>query len=484
MVTKTGLNIKIMKKKKPILGEAPKASRRSFIKHTFTGSTALALGYPTWQACSSERKDDRPGKEPLPASNGVVTRRDISQLEPNDPSLQALKDAVGVLRKRSDAMALAPDGWFAYATLHNMFCFTNSFKIQVHFTWLFFPWHRAYLYFLEKKLQAAIQEPSLALHYWDWTKYPRIPAAYWGKDNPLNDPTRLASEKDQVPDDYMNMVSHLRTPHFKGFGGFPKISPDRPYGEGAIEQSVHNSIHNWIGGNMDNFATASMDPIFYAHHGNIDRVWDSWLEADPSHQNPSDEEFLDYSFEFTDEWGHPVTIKVKDVLDTQKLGYQFESLDFTKTYEGAGEHPRPSNTLPCLVQEVEMNENERSAMATALKNGFRRVIIVMDRFKLPYIPICIRVFIALKNEQQSTPDTEGAEYVTTATILPVGMPDSSLIDKNIIMQAEVGPHLAALVACGLPLQATLEPVKVPGRELTAVPVEISNIRIQFDDEVG
>ena len=473
-----------MKKKKLLKSKPWEASRRHFMKHTLAGTTAVALGYPTLQACTNEHKEDSSKRKMLPVANGVVTRRDISQLEPNDASLQALKEAVGVLRKRSDVMALAPDGWFAYATLHNMFCFTNSFNIQVHFTWLFFPWHRAYLYFLEKKLQAAIQEPSLALHYWDWTKFPRIPAAYWGKDNPLNDPTRLASEKDQVPDDYMNMVSHLRTPHFKGFGGFPKISPDRPYGEGAIEQSVHNSIHNWIGGNMDNFATAAIDPIFYAHHGNIDRIWDSWLAADPSHQNPSDAEFLDYSFEFTDEWGHPVKIKVKDLLDTKKLGYQFESLDFTKTYEGAGEHPRPSNAVPSLVQEVEMNESQRAIMAEALKKGFRRVVIVMDRFKLPYIPICIRVFLSVKDQQLASQDTEEPQYVTTATILPVGMPDSSLIDKNIIMQAEVGPHVAALIACGLPLQATLEPVKVPGRELTAVPVEIRNIRIQFDDEIS
>ncbi len=459
------------------------SSRRNFIKSTSLSTlTALASGQALLASCGSENKE-KTSRSALPSTaGGVVTRRDISQLKPDDPSLMALKDAVGVLRKRSERMSLAPDGWFAYATLHNMFCFTNSYSRQVHFTWLFFPWHRAYLHFLEKKLQAAIQEPSLALHYWDWTKYPRIPEAYWGKDNPLSDSTRLASREDHIPDDYMNMDSHLRTPSFKGFGGFPKISPTKPFGEGVVEQSVHNSIHNWIGGNMDNFATAAIDPIFSGHHGNVDRIWDSWLAQSPAHKNPIDEEFLNYSFDFTNEWGKPTNIQVKDLLDTKKLGYQFESLDFSKMYEGAGVRPSPKGGMACLTKDVNLEESKRQEMADALKNGYRRVILVMDRFKLPFIPICIRVFLSVKGKSLTETDTLGAQYVTTATILPVGVPDTALVEKNIIMQAEVGPHLAALMACGQPLQATVEPVKVPGRPLTTTAVEIKHINIEFDDE--
>jgi tyrosinase len=45
-----------------------------------------------------------------------------------------------------------------------------------HGTNLFFPWHRAYLYFFERALRDFV--PRLALPFWDWTKTQSIPPAY------------------------------------------------------------------------------------------------------------------------------------------------------------------------------------------------------------------------------------------------------------------------------------------------------------------
>ena len=39
-------------------------------------------------------------------------------------------------------------------------------------------------------MRDALKEPQSALPYWDATRDRRIPAAYWGKDNPLYDTTR------------------------------------------------------------------------------------------------------------------------------------------------------------------------------------------------------------------------------------------------------------------------------------------------------
>jgi tyrosinase len=39
---------------------------------------------------------------------------------------------------------------------------------------------------------------------------------------------------------------------------------------------------------MSNPSTAGLDPIFWLHHSNIDRLWESWLQA-AGHVNPTDE---------------------------------------------------------------------------------------------------------------------------------------------------------------------------------------------------
>lgn len=458
--------------------ELQNASRRGFLKKALTGSVVAAGGGLFALSCEGEKME----KQALPqATNGIVTRRDIGALKANDPSLQVLKDAVAILHKRSGQNQLHPAGWYAHAVQHSMFCFTNEFERQIHFTWLFYPWHRAFLYFLEKKLQAAVNEPSLALHYWDWTKSPFIPDAYWGKNNPLNDRTRMATPKDRIPDDYLNIESNLRTPHFKAFGGYPKASPEESFGEGVVEQTTHNNIHNWIGGNMDNFATAATDPIFSGHHGNIDRIWDAWLAADPKHKNPTDPSFLDYEFDFTDAHGYPTKIKVSETLNSEDLGYRFESLDFTKTYSGGNEHPRPSGKKPSAVMPVNIPDDQRQQLAKAIKEGYNRVVMKFERMSLPFTPICVRVFVHEKGQNIAT-DVNEVHYVTTATILPVGIPNRAVPEKTVIMQTELGPYLSALLASGKALEATFEPVQVPGRPLPPEKVVMEQVSIIIENE--
>ncbi|MCO5555015.1 hypothetical protein L7F22_008554 [Adiantum nelumboides] len=63
---------------------------------------------------------------------------------------------------------------------------------------------------------------------------------------------------------------------------------------------------------MGTFSTAVRDPIFYAHHSNVDRLWDVWRLRLPSgsRQDHSDPNFLDTEFLFYDENANPVKIKI------------------------------------------------------------------------------------------------------------------------------------------------------------------------------
>lgn len=143
-------------------------------------------------------------------------------------------------------------------------------------------------------------------------------ARYLSRDNPkLNDKTAYNASPFVVysgllPIDFYNPVSYL------SFTSSKTASHNTQPGSGTsfstIEGLPHNSIHNWIGGvgatdpgpygNMTNFLSP-VDPIFFLHHANIDRLWDVWtrkqkarnlayLPPQPDLKTLSDEPFLFY----------------------------------------------------------------------------------------------------------------------------------------------------------------------------------------------
>jgi tyrosinase len=70
-------------------------------------------------------------------------------------------------------------------------------------------------------------------------------------------------------------------------------------GTGALESNPHSIVHGQIGGNsnttpyyglMSDPGLAALDPVFYLHHCNIDRLWAHWNNS--GHQNPTDANWL------------------------------------------------------------------------------------------------------------------------------------------------------------------------------------------------
>ena len=53
----------------------------------------------------------------------------------------------------------------------------------------------------------------------------------------------------------------------------PPQSPDAPFGD-----HMHNNVHDWVGGQMDDVPAAVNDPIFNLHHCNVDRILESWMQ--------------------------------------------------------------------------------------------------------------------------------------------------------------------------------------------------------------
>ncbi|XP_021902268.1 polyphenol oxidase, chloroplastic-like [Carica papaya] len=260
-----------------------------------------------------------------------------------------------------------PRSFMQQAKVHCAYCsggytqvgFPNV-ELQVHYSWLFFPFHRYYLYFYEKILGKLIGDPTFALPFWNWDTPlgMSMPTIYTNLKSPLYDPLRDAkhqpptlteldysgvdptiSEKELIKDNlvimHRQMISGAKIPRL--FFGKPIRAGDKPNDAkegGTIELTPHNNVHSWTGDrnqrngeNMGAFFSAGRDPIFYAHHSNIDRMWEIWKTLGGKRKDLTDTDFLKAGFVFYDENSNLVRVKVKDCLETKNLGYVYQDVD-------------------------------------------------------------------------------------------------------------------------------------------------------------
>ncbi|KAF9619473.1 hypothetical protein IFM89_007221 [Coptis chinensis] len=107
---------------------------------------------------------------------------------------------------------------------------------------------------------------------------------------------------------YHQMVSGAKKTEL--FMGCPYKAGEEGFcdGPGTIELAPHNALHTWVGNtqnpkreNLGAFYSAAKDPVFYAHHANIDRLWDVWTGLRGNKAEINDPDWLDSYFYFYDE---------------------------------------------------------------------------------------------------------------------------------------------------------------------------------------
>lgn len=199
-----------------------------------------------------------------------------------------------------------------------------------HGSELFLPWHRAYLYLFEKALQDRV--PGVTLPWWNWTSNHAegIPAAYArrrveGKKNPLFDspiqPSGRANSRE---------ARTVRDPGPPGALPSPEAvravlrNSDFLTFQSQLE-NLHGGVHVWVGGTMGGVASAAYDPIFWAHHSMIDRLWYLWQLQHPGAGVPA--RLLDRALA-------PFPMTVRDTLDVTRLGYDYAAT--TAAADGPG----------------------------------------------------------------------------------------------------------------------------------------------------
>nr|ALF12285.1 polyphenol oxidase [Morus alba var. multicaulis] len=236
-------------------------------------------------------------------------------------------------------------------------------ELQVHFNWLFFPFHRWYLYFYERILGKLIGDPDFAIPFWNWdhpdgmtmpamftsdpnsdlydvNRSPKHQPPYgldleYNKDNLCKPPKPYKQlVEDNLATMYRQMVSGA-SQQLLFFGGEYKGGEEPVNQMGTIESTPHNNIHVWSGSeknpngeDMGNFYSAGRDPMFYALHGNVDRMWSIWKSLPgKNNRDITDCDWLNSTFLFYDENAQLVRVRVGDCLDTEKLGYVYEQVD-------------------------------------------------------------------------------------------------------------------------------------------------------------
>jgi Common central domain of tyrosinase len=78
-------------------------------------------------------------------------------------------------------------------------------------------------------------------------------------------------------------------------------------------QDVHDGVHGWVRGDMGSIGTSAFDPVFWAHHAMIDRIWYQWQLRHGVNNIPP--EYLDLAL-------FP-GLTVRQVLDVRALGYDY-----------------------------------------------------------------------------------------------------------------------------------------------------------------
>jgi hypothetical protein len=106
-------------------------------------------------------------------------------------------------------------------------------------------------------------------------------------------------------------------------------------------------------GLMSQVGTSAQDPVFYLHHTNMDRLWESWkaITLDgASHTDPPDISWQETAYEFFDDTGTKLNPPwmVKEVLDTTvtELGYVYERLADNAWFEANCAEFRPIQSAP------------------------------------------------------------------------------------------------------------------------------------------
>ncbi|CUA68023.1 hypothetical protein RSOLAG22IIIB_07703 [Rhizoctonia solani] len=189
----------------------------------------------------------------------------------------------------------------------------------IHFTGLFFPWHRLYVHEWTNALRSECGYKGVA-PYWAWEKDAADfeNSAMWDTDpesglggfgNPDDDYTLKTGGLD------LHLAYPMQYRPYPGFGGAANVSANSTFSQEEVDAllsqpegnftafqeymekivGMHSAVHGILGGDLAGLCPkgssntsvcptegaptfSANEPMFHMHHGNVDRLWWLWQE--------------------------------------------------------------------------------------------------------------------------------------------------------------------------------------------------------------
>ncbi|MEJ1242211.1 tyrosinase family protein [Chryseolinea sp. T2] len=168
----------------------------------------------------------------------------------------------------------------------------NSAYVR-HFNADFLTWHRMFLYYFEIELKnsGVAGASNIAIPYWawntpgDWSSTSTLFSSgsnnmgLFGLPIPEGTFTRYFGQSSAQPTSsgISNLVDNLTS-----FGTDYNSQQSTRFWP-ALESTYHGTAHVFVGGQtgttqgtMANITTSPRDPVFYQHHGYVDKIWQDW----------------------------------------------------------------------------------------------------------------------------------------------------------------------------------------------------------------
>ena len=253
---------------------------------------------------------------------------------------------------------------------------------------------------------------------------------------------------------------------FVTFGSPKTFAHSALTGFGVLESQPHNLVHNCVGGEftlgpdtthaggfMLNFLSP-VDPIFFLHHANIDRLWDVWTRKQQARNYPTLPEGADLGrwqrerfLFFVDAKGNSVTkIRAGDYAAIGDFNYDYEP--------GSGEEVVPAPPVVAQVGAVQRFVAQLGPDGTEKKSGS----VVLPAALLAASPGSPRLFAKIT---LGLPPSAHAGNITVVVDAPG---DGPLTPSHTFKLSMFGHHtMQAPVTFTVPLAAPVTALRAANR---------------------
>jgi tyrosinase len=235
--------------------------------------------------------------------------------------IAALSAAYAKMQARTESDNRSWVYWAEYHGFNRFDCWHHGSQGNHSYPYdLFLPWHRAYLLYFELVVFAD-DAGAAALPWWDWTSalshQVGVPPAFaaaqaGGQANPLASGPVPASMRTNPPRTTRSPGPPGQLPSGQTIDGILALTSFEDFSNQL--QNQHDAVHGWMGGDMGIITASAFDPIFWAHHCMIDRLWYLWQLRHGVDNIPPG--YLNLVLA-------PWHLTVKDVLSISALGYTY-----------------------------------------------------------------------------------------------------------------------------------------------------------------